>query len=539
MRMVDRIRTYVMLKKSGAFDAEYYLRTYPDVKDSGMNPLRHFILHGLSEGRNPSRFFNTKYYVENNPDLQMSKVTPFLHFMTQGWREGRNPGDNFNVDQYLELNPDVKAAGINPLIHYIKYGMSEGRSTKILDHVDYEEPIPTHSPGAMELVTAGELTTRMKSLLISDRTVITISNGDDHQSVGDVQVYISHEQRLANQAEQNYLHVYPKTGNELLLEDGISFPLGVNFNGENIGTVGINVLLESLRSIQTSIVDVNIHHTMGWNLSAIDSILELSERRGNFWVHDYFSFCPSFNLLRNGVEFCVAPEISSNACTICRYSNLRARQQARFKQFFTHNALRVITPSRYALDLWLSKAPYMTSSSELRPLAGLNWLDSQNIQDHHNHFRIGYIDSPIRAKGWDAWLRLVSALDVENLEYFHFSSVEGEPGNYTRIQTPLSAQMPFAMIDSLRETNIDAVFLWSIWPETFSVTLHEALAAGCFIITNRSSGNIQDYLTKNPHHGAILEDEADLHAFIINGELARRIEEFRAHGKPQADLIWM
>lgn len=539
LKYIRLIRTFYYIKRSGVFDADYYLHNNPDVKESGLPPLKHFILHGLTEGRNPTGLFDSRFYLENNPDVKENGINPFLHFMKNGWREGRNPSRDFDVKYYLELNPDVKAAGINPLVHYIKYGMSEGRSTKSLNYVDYEEPIPTYSPGAIEMVTAGELTARMNSLLKSDRTVISISNGDDRQPVVDVQVYISQEQKQANQAEQNYLHVYPRTGNELLLEDGISIPLGVNFNGESIGTVGIEALMESLQGTHTRIVDVDIHHTMGWNLSSIDSILELSERRGNFWVHDYFSFCPSFNLLRNSVEFCGAPEISSNACTLCRYSNLRARQQARFKQFFTRNALRVIAPSRYALDLWLSKAPYMTTSSELRPLAALNWLDLLHLQDHHNHFRIGYIGSPIRAKGWDAWLRLVSALDVENLEYFHFSSVEGEPGNYTRIQTPLSPQMPFTMIDVLKETKIDAVFLWSIWPETFSIALHEALAAGCFIITNRSSGNIQDYLTKNPHHGAILEDEADLHAFISNGELARRIEEFRAHGKPQADLIWM
>lgn len=33
------------------FDAEAYLRRYPDVRASGDNPLRHYILHGMAEGR--------------------------------------------------------------------------------------------------------------------------------------------------------------------------------------------------------------------------------------------------------------------------------------------------------------------------------------------------------------------------------------------------------------------------------------------------------------------------------------------------------
>jgi glycosyltransferase involved in cell wall biosynthesis/Tfp pilus assembly protein PilF len=39
---------------SGHFDAEWYLRRNPDVARSGMDPLEHFLLHGLKEGRKPN-----------------------------------------------------------------------------------------------------------------------------------------------------------------------------------------------------------------------------------------------------------------------------------------------------------------------------------------------------------------------------------------------------------------------------------------------------------------------------------------------------
>lgn len=39
------------LLRKGLFDAESYLSRYPDVSASGMNPLRHYILHGISENR--------------------------------------------------------------------------------------------------------------------------------------------------------------------------------------------------------------------------------------------------------------------------------------------------------------------------------------------------------------------------------------------------------------------------------------------------------------------------------------------------------
>lgn len=39
------------LQRKGLFDADAYLARYPDVSESGMDPLRHYILHGIDEAR--------------------------------------------------------------------------------------------------------------------------------------------------------------------------------------------------------------------------------------------------------------------------------------------------------------------------------------------------------------------------------------------------------------------------------------------------------------------------------------------------------
>lgn len=46
-----RKREHARYRRSGLFDAERYLDTYPDVAAHGMDPVRHYILHGISEGR--------------------------------------------------------------------------------------------------------------------------------------------------------------------------------------------------------------------------------------------------------------------------------------------------------------------------------------------------------------------------------------------------------------------------------------------------------------------------------------------------------
>ncbi len=50
-RQVKQERVKRALLKSGVFDWDAYLQKYPDVAEVGMDPLRHYVLHGMAEGR--------------------------------------------------------------------------------------------------------------------------------------------------------------------------------------------------------------------------------------------------------------------------------------------------------------------------------------------------------------------------------------------------------------------------------------------------------------------------------------------------------
>ncbi len=72
--------------------------------------------------------FDKKFYLENNPDVKASKIHPLKHYLLFGGFEGRNPSENFDSAFYLEQNPDVKESGMNPLVHYLRFGKVEGRN---------------------------------------------------------------------------------------------------------------------------------------------------------------------------------------------------------------------------------------------------------------------------------------------------------------------------------------------------------------------------------------------------------------------------
>lgn len=77
-----------IIRKSEYFDAEFYIKKNKDVKELGMDPAEHFLVHGWKEGRNPSFKFNTKEYIEEYPEVGRRGVNPLVHFITEGKDKG-------------------------------------------------------------------------------------------------------------------------------------------------------------------------------------------------------------------------------------------------------------------------------------------------------------------------------------------------------------------------------------------------------------------------------------------------------------------
>jgi len=162
------------------FDPAYYLEIYQDVKQSGMDPLHHYLhTGGKEENRIPNRWFSPDFYLDEYPDLKTADIHPFLHYLLHGWKEKRlpNPFINhslydtatnleavdayfikkeetafekhnnqeksrqikendqnaiiqkyFDPEYYLEIHQDVKQSGMDPLHHYLyEKGKEENR----------------------------------------------------------------------------------------------------------------------------------------------------------------------------------------------------------------------------------------------------------------------------------------------------------------------------------------------------------------------------------------------------------------------------
>jgi len=126
-RMRERIAASE-IAESGLFDREFYQTTYPDLADSKLDPITHFVRYGANEGRSPHPLFDTAYYLGCYPDVVAAKVNPLLHFLRTGAREGRSPHPLFDTKYYLARNSFLASAQLNPLAHYVELGAWTGRN---------------------------------------------------------------------------------------------------------------------------------------------------------------------------------------------------------------------------------------------------------------------------------------------------------------------------------------------------------------------------------------------------------------------------
>lgn len=96
-----------------------YGEMYPDVPQSGMRPLVHFILHGQSELRNPHPLFDTVHYLRQCPEAGQLASSAVVHYLRWGKDKGHDPHPLFSTRGYLQRYPDT--AELNPLVHWIEH----------------------------------------------------------------------------------------------------------------------------------------------------------------------------------------------------------------------------------------------------------------------------------------------------------------------------------------------------------------------------------------------------------------------------------
>ena len=79
------------------FDPSWYLTTYPDVATDPkyrQQPVLHFLEQGGKQGLNPAPWFDSRWYLKQHKDVQQAGINPLVHYVQHGISEGRSRAEH-------------------------------------------------------------------------------------------------------------------------------------------------------------------------------------------------------------------------------------------------------------------------------------------------------------------------------------------------------------------------------------------------------------------------------------------------------------
>lgn len=91
-RTGDKLKVQAKLvADSGLFDARWYSDKYLTNIEDRAAPVEHYLVVGAKERFDPGASFCTGWYLDRYPDVAASGMNPLLHYIQHGMAEGREP----------------------------------------------------------------------------------------------------------------------------------------------------------------------------------------------------------------------------------------------------------------------------------------------------------------------------------------------------------------------------------------------------------------------------------------------------------------
>jgi hypothetical protein len=490
--------------------------------------------------------FDAAHYRAQGPDLAPAGGDPLLHFLVWGWRDGLAPTPWFDVRFYLDAYPDVAATNQNPFVHYIRWGAREGRLPqwpaslwrgKLETARSARERLDQLAPLAVTASIIDDATLGMMLAEAGSRRglVVAVSHDDYVEQTGGVENAVGDERLALADNGWGHLHVAPMRY-VLRLADADPMAATVvrlRLDGVPLGTIRVADLLDAIRRLRGSgpIVRLVLHHLAGL---APEHLLALAgaagDRRPVVWVHDFFTLCQSHALMRNNVAYCGAPPPDSMACAICCHGTERGDHLRRVHDLFAVLRPVVLAPSACALETWRRQG-FAHAEAAVIPLASVQFpLVSDGAppaETGTRPIRVAHIGARTHMKGWAAFESLVTRhAEDDRYAFFQLGSPRGRPMPPALRTVPVHVRSSnrLAMVEAIRAQAIDVVVIWSLCAETFCFTVHEALAAGAFVVARAGAGNVWPAIQASaPAQGLALTDVAALQALFAGDGLRDRL----------------
>ena len=289
-------------------------------------------------------------------------------------------------------------------------------------------------------------------------------------------------------------------------------------------------------------LDFHIHHFLHVKLDDIDHFLRsFPELSVKIYLHDYYTLCQNYNLLKNDEHYCGGKGLTPGNCNDCRYYNSSKVYSEKLFDLLNRfkDRLLFISPSETTKEIFLAFHPEYADKTEVIPHLKLVGSSRSNIEPvkEDEPVNIAFLGYRNPRKGWDLW-KSITAQHKNDSEYSFFilNSDDLEYEDMKKVPVRFTEDSMDAMTKALIENRIHAVFLWSVWPETYSYTFFESYSANCFVITSKDSGNIAAVVQRYGN-GRSFGSNSELDVFFSSRELKQEINRFRMSGKTGPEFI--
>ena len=235
------IKGYNLIKDLNLFDEEFYIKNY-NLEKEDSNLLLHYLYYGYKEGKNPNENFDTNFYLNEYSDVKDSFLNPLIHFAIFGISEGRlhKKPDNKEISLQTKkiidensnflINPSFKEFPLVSIIIIKKNGINGLKRLfknfkKDITYPNYEVIILDDNNNF-----SNEILSFLKEELIEKGLPIKIIENNTNKT------FFQLNNQGANEAKGEYL---------LFLSDNIepthgwlNEMMGVMLNNDNVGSVG-------------------------------------------------------------------------------------------------------------------------------------------------------------------------------------------------------------------------------------------------------------------------------------------------------------
>lgn len=336
-----------------------------------------------------------------------------------------------------------------------------------------------------------------------NKYILMISFRDPYKSDGGTEKYIRQMGELYKKENVDIIVLFPldlrKVYNIAWLHGW-----GININEKFIGIKTLEKVKQIITKInqEKTCIGVYIHNIIFMDLEELFKIISF-RKRITLLIHDYSTCCIQENLRKNLIYYCGDSRLYDKKCVDCMFYNKSKKKHEEIECFLDKfDDLKVIAPSETAARLWSESYPSYREKVQIIPhlMPEGEWKDQRSDIRTNDIIRIAFVGAATDSKGWGIFTHALEAVKKENgnrLDFFYFGHSKTDNNAIRVIDVQSSTNKNNPMIEALRNNKIDAVILFSDWPETYSYTYYESVAAHCFVITDCNSGNIAAEVEKS------------------------------------------